>query len=187
MRLPNGRVRKFRRSSEDPGCAHELTFSCYRRLPLLSRDRTRRWFLESLDRARHEHDLELWAYVIMPEHAHVLFFPRNPEYRIRTILQAIKQPVMRRAINYLKEHNPGWLDRLCIKPGDSPHFWQPGGGYDRNINCAATAWHVVEYIHNNPVRRSLASCPTDWAWSSARWYAGLDDVVLPMDAAPPPR
>jgi len=187
MRLPNGQVRKLRRSSEDPGCAHELTFSCYHRLPLLSRDRTRQWLLESLDQARRKRDLELWAYVIMPEHVHVLFLPRDPQYRVRTILQTIKQPVMRRAINYLQEHNPGWLDRLRSQPEGSPRFWQPGGGYDRNIDYAATAWSVVDYIHNNPVRKELASCPTDWVWSSARWYAGLDGVVLPMDATPPRR
>ena len=28
-----------------PGEAHELTFSCFQRLPLLSKDRTRHWFL----------------------------------------------------------------------------------------------------------------------------------------------
>jgi len=72
MRLPDGRVRKFRRSSEDPGCAHELTFLCYRGLPLLGRDRTRRWFVNALAQTRARHDLELWTYVIMPEHAHGL-------------------------------------------------------------------------------------------------------------------
>jgi ABC-type glycerol-3-phosphate transport system permease component len=99
MRLPDGRVRKLRRSSEDPGCAHELTFSCYQRLPLLGRDRTRMWFVDALDAARRRHSLELWGYVIMPEHVHVLFVPLDPAYRIRGVLQSIKQPVMRLALN----------------------------------------------------------------------------------------
>jgi len=41
MRLPNGKVQKFRRSTQDFGCAHELTFSSFHRLPVLGRDRTR--------------------------------------------------------------------------------------------------------------------------------------------------
>jgi hypothetical protein len=40
---------------------------------------------------------------------------------------------------------------------------------------------MIEYIHNNPVRRGLAGQPTDWPWSSARFYAGLNDVILAMD------
>jgi putative transposase len=37
-----------------PGHAHELTFSCYRRLPLLSRDRTRQWMIEAIESARNK-------------------------------------------------------------------------------------------------------------------------------------
>jgi putative transposase len=65
------------------------------------------------------------------------------------------------------------------------HFWQPGGGYDRNIDNAKVAWASVHYIHANPVRRGLVAHPTDWEWSSARWYAESEDVVLAMDACPP--
>jgi putative transposase len=39
----------------------------------------------------------------------------------------------------------------------------------------------IEYLHNNPVRRKLVATPTEWEWSSARWYAGRRDVPLAMD------
>ena len=211
MRFPNGQVRKLRRSSEVPGSAHELTFSCYRRLPLLGRDDTRRWLIEAIWATANGHQLELWAYVIMPEHVHLLFVPRDPQYRLSRILQSIKQPVMRRAINFLKQHDPARLTQLeetgrghgLAEPDRATrverghgrgepdratpryHFWQPGGGYDRNVAIAKTAWSVVQYIHVNPVRRGLAERPTDWVWSSARWYAGEAKVVLEMDGVPP--
>ena len=54
------------------GHAHELTFSCYRRLPLLSRDRTRDWMIEAIDKAPKERDFSVLAYVIMPEHVHII-------------------------------------------------------------------------------------------------------------------
>src|SRR5688500_19034631 len=82
MRLEDGTVRKVRHSFNLPGHAHELTFSCYQRLPLLSRDRTRQWFIEALESARKIHRFQLWAYVIMPEHAHVLIFPPIDDYSI---------------------------------------------------------------------------------------------------------
>lgn len=67
--------RKTRRAWDEPGHAHFLTYSCYQRLPLLSRDRTRRWVIEAMDRTRRKLDVHLWAYVIMPEHVHVLLRP----------------------------------------------------------------------------------------------------------------
>ena len=71
MEDADGKVRKRRISYDEPGHAHELTFSCYGRLPLLSKDRTRLWLIEALDVARQRWAFELWAYVIMPEHAHM--------------------------------------------------------------------------------------------------------------------
>jgi putative transposase len=187
MRLPDGRIRKLREVRDVAGEAHELTFSCFRRLPLLARDRTRRWFVEALDAARRRDGFELWAYVIMPEHAHVLLFPTEATYSTAAIRTAIKQSVARKAIAWLRSNNPKWLERLRFVWSNGKvgyHFWQPGGGYDRNIVREDTAWAAVEYIHNNPVRRGLVTTPTDWPWSSARWYACDADCLLAMDATP---
>jgi putative transposase len=180
--------RKLRASWNEPGHAHELTFSCRNRWPLLSKDRTRNWLIQALDRARRRHHFDLWAYVIMPEHVHVLLFPRKSDYEISGILRAIKQPVANQAMAYLRKHDPAWLERLRVVGGDgrSMHrFWLQGGGYDRNVHQPETAWKCVLYLHANPVRRGLCHAPTDWAWSSARWYEGLDDVMLDMDDPPP--
>ena len=188
MRNPDGTVRKTRQSVNEPGHAHELTFTCHRGLPLLSNDRTRQWFVEALDRARRKLDLELWAYVIMPEHVHVLLLPGQPDYQMSAILKTIKQPVGQRAINFLKTEAPQWLERLEVTwpNGRVEHrFWQQGGGYDRNIAKPEVAWASVAYIHENPLRRGLVEATVAWPWSSARWYAGDRDVKLAMDARPP--
>ncbi len=165
-----------------------MTFSCYRRLPFLSKDRKRFWLIQAIDAARRRWVFDLWAYVIMPEHAHLLLLPRQVDYQVVMILKAIKQPVARKALAYLRSESPQWLERVRIERPNGRveyRFWQQGGGYDRNIHKAETAWSAVEYIHNNPVRRGLVDCPTDWEWSSARWYAGDRDVRLEMDDRPP--
>ena len=79
-------ARKRCRRYDDPGHAHALTFSCHRRLPLLSRDRTRKSLVESIDEARVREQFDLWAYVIMPEHVHALIRPREPGYEVSRIL-----------------------------------------------------------------------------------------------------
>ena len=106
------RPRKTRPSRDEPGHAHFLTYSCYRRLPLLSRDRVRRWVVDALLRTREELDVGLWAYVIMPEHVHVLLHPRAAHYEMRRILPFLKQPVAKAARHWLEEqHQRAWLEQ----------------------------------------------------------------------------
>src|SRR5947207_2344717 len=94
-------IRKNVKHFNNPGEAHFLTFSCYKRLPLLSKDRTRWWFVEAVEKARIEHEFDLWAWVIMPEHVHMLLWPRQPVYRMDRILASIKKPVGSKAIAHL--------------------------------------------------------------------------------------
>ena len=64
------------------GHAHFYTFSCHQRLPLLTNDVWRGWFVESILHARRELQFELWAYVFMPEHVHLLLRPKQETYSI---------------------------------------------------------------------------------------------------------
>ena len=79
-------IRETRFAWNESGHAHFVTYSCYRRWPLQARDRSRRWVIDALKRVRREQDVALWAYVIMPEHVHVLLHPRAGDYAMRRIL-----------------------------------------------------------------------------------------------------
>ena len=80
-----------------------------------------------------------------------------------------------KALQFLRANQSPWLMRLTNPTTGTAHFWQPGGGYDRNVNKKATAAKMIRYIHENPVRRGLVDSPTEWKWSSAAWYAGDGD------------
>ncbi len=174
--------RKRCRRYNSPGNAHELTFSCYRNRAFLSSDRTCQYLADSIIRARQKHDFDLWAYVFMPDHAHLLICPRKPDYSISQILLSIKQSVSRKAIIYLKKHNPNGLKSLATGQKHRPyHFWQAGGGYDRNITSTRTIINAVRYIHNNPVRRELASSAEQWYYSSVRDWKGTGSGPISID------
>ncbi len=178
-------IRKTRFAWNESGHAHFVTYSCYRRWPLLGRDRSRRWVIDALKRVRREQDVALWAYVIMPEHVHVLLHPRAGDYAMRRILAGLKRPVAQAAKTHLQATGQtAWLERLTVRYPSRQvfRFWQPGGGFDRNIFREKTVPAVVSYIHENPVRRGLAETSTQWAWSSARFWAGSHDSQLEMDA-----
>jgi putative transposase len=155
----------------EAGHAHALTFSCGDRRPLFDSDRLKELFIESLAAARQQKGFDLWAYCIMPEHVHLLLWPRERPYSISAILYAIKRPASFRAGE----------EGLCPRQS----LWLPGGGFDRNLDNVPAVHAEIEYMHGNPVRRGLCARPTDWKYSSARFWAGLDDVVLDMDRTVP--
>jgi putative transposase len=163
----------------EPGHAHELTFTCFRRHPFLKAERTCQWLADAIDDARLESGFRLWAYVFMPEHVHLLIYPDRTPYDIRDILKAIKEPVGRKAVAHIIEYDPAWLPRITVRRGQrvERRFWQAGGGFDRNVNEPGILLAMVEYIHANPVRRRLAGTVEDWKWSSANWRDGKNSLM----------
>jgi putative transposase len=178
---------KRRRRFEEGRRPHELTFSCYHRYQFLSRDRTREWFVEALEAKRRVWPIDLWAWVIMPEHVHLIVAPREPGVAVGRFVGSVKEAVSRRAVAWLREHSPQWLTRIRVVEGTKVRhrFWQPGGGYDRSIDDPDTLEAMIQYIHQNPVRRGMVERAEDFEWSSARWYAGLGPWRMEMDRSLP--
>lgn len=131
-----------RRVFNDPGHAHELTFSTYRRTRLLTDQATCRDFLRNLDRARNTYFFEVWAYVLMPDHVHLLLWPKEQVYSMTEIRASIKQPFAKTALARLESYSDPRLDNLS--PNGRRHFWQTGGGYDRNINSSRACQKNIE-------------------------------------------
>jgi putative transposase len=177
---------KRRRRFDDEICPRELTFSCYHRFAFFSKDQSRRWFLEAVQTVRPRWPIDLWAWVIMPDHVHLLVAPREKTHVGRFAGQ-IKERIARKAIAWLEQNSLEWLARITVAEGKTirRRFWQPGGGYDRSVESESTLRSMIDYIHANPVRKKLVGRPEDWEWSSARWYAGIKPVHLEMDETLP--
>ena len=59
------------------GQARFLTFSCYARLPLLNDSKTRDAFAAHLELQRQRLGFRVIAWVVMPEHAHLILLPEG--------------------------------------------------------------------------------------------------------------
>jgi REP element-mobilizing transposase RayT len=118
------RLEKRRQRFNIPRQPRELTFSCYRRLPFLLRPRVREWFREALEAARAKFGFQLWAYVLMPEHAHLLIYAGEAPEQMSRFLRALKEPVARKAVAFLQANDPAWLARLTVREGQAaqPHL-----------------------------------------------------------------
>ena len=116
----------------------------------------------------------------MPEHVHLLLFPAD-RIGVGAILKSVKQPVAKEAVSWVRRHRPELLPRLLdLQPSGrrAYRFWQPGGGYDRNLLTARELREKIGYIHANPVRRGLVTLPEQWRYSSAAEWEG--DGVGPL-------
>ena len=74
---------------------HFITFSCYRRVPLLRSVRAKNTFVSILGEVRDRYRFVLAGYVVMPEHVHLLI-GEPPKGTPSTVLQVLKQRVSRR-------------------------------------------------------------------------------------------
>ncbi len=182
MHTPSGHRKRIKHYDE-PGHCHELTFSCYRRMPLLTNDLWREMLSHSIDRAVQRHGYQLFAFVYMPEHVHLLVLPISNSGGIDKLLKALKRPFSFRVKKILQDQRSPLLKKLTIqqRPGVKTfRFWQEGPGYDRNMTEASTIEAAIDYIHRNPVRRGLCERAVDWLWSSAKfYYESQQDACLP--------
>lgn len=124
---------------------------------LLEDDAHCRAFLRNLDRARKEWRFQVWAYVMMPNRVHRLLWPTEPVYDMADIRQSIKQPFAKAALARMTVLQDLRLARLSDKR--RRHYWQLGGGYDRNMHSAAACKKSIDTIHDNPVVAGLCALP----------------------------
>ncbi len=91
----------------------------------------------------------LLAYVIMPNHVHVLLEPGIPLPRLTNGLKGVSS----------RDANAR-LGRVGMP------FWQDES-FDHWVRSAAEGERIRQYIEWNPVKAGLTSRPDDWRWSSA--------------------
>jgi len=153
-----------------PYHAHELTFSCYHRYDYLRDSYTCTILMEELNNARNKYNFSLWAYILMPNHVHILLFPKKEKYNISRILQEIKGRTSTRYRQWILESVPECFDNFCVisKSKKTFRLWQPGGGFDRNLWNAKAIHSAINYIEANPVRAGHVKTSENWPWSSAR-------------------
>jgi putative transposase len=162
---------------------HFITFSCYRRLPLLKTAPARDLFVRELARVRAEYEFLLVGYVVMPEHVHLLISePRKGTPS--TVLQMLKQRVSKKLRKKNRETFVGQLRPVFPEPvGNIRSFWQ-SRFYDFNVYTNRKKREKLEYMHCNPLARGLVQHPKDWPWSSWQFYAMAEPGLVGIDIVP---
>jgi len=161
------------------GHLHFITFSCYRRLPLLRSVRAKNLFVEVLARVRERYGFALVGFVVMPEHVHLLIGePRKGTPS--TVIQALKQSVSRG----LRRKRRAPANQLGLGFEDEREmprrFWQLRF-YDFNVWSLKKRVEKLHYMHMNPLKRKLVAHPREWPWSSFSFYSTEKTGLIPID------
>jgi REP-associated tyrosine transposase len=161
------------------GHLHFITFTCYRRLPLLRSIRARNAFVRILGETRDRYGFSLVGYVVMPEHIHLLI-SEPAKGTPSTVIQVLKQRVSRR----LRRKKRDAAGQFCLPfagGGEAlRRFWQRRF-YDFNVWSLKKRVEKLHYMHMNPLKRKLVDHPRDWPWSSFSFYSDLKCGLIRVD------
>jgi putative transposase len=145
--MPTG-LRRFHQTNQ----LHFITFSCYKRQPFLHSEEAKDTVQQILEQTRKQQGLRIAAYVVMPEHVHLL--TNEPATgTLATFIQILKQLTSRK-----------------LKSPEQKQIWQRRY-YDFNVSSPEKLIEKRQYIHRNPVTRGLVTKPEDYRWTSFNHYA----------------
>ena len=105
-------------------------------------------YLDLLHKHCTEAEVSIWAWVLMPNHVHLILTPRDAD-GIRRALSKVHRTYAGQVHERLQRSGHFWQGRFGCVPMDEAHL------------AAA-----LRYIALNPVRARLAKRAVDWRWSS---------------------
>lgn len=127
-----------------------VTFTTRERRAVFQDAWAARLFVDELHKLRHELSFLLLAYVVMPDHVHVIIVPGST-VGLSKIMQYVK----------------GRFARLYhARMGGEGHLWQ-SRYYETIIRDEGSLVRRIHYLEGNPVRTGLVRQPEEYPFSSA--------------------
>jgi putative transposase len=112
---------------------------------------------------RHGVEYDLRAWVIMPNHVHLLF--------------QVQDVPMWRLVDAWKGYTAKEANKILGRKGP---FWQEGY-WDTYMRDQEHERRARRYIENNPTKAKLVTFSKQWPWGSARFRDANERLCLPPD------
>jgi putative transposase len=143
-----------------PGLPHHVTQRGNGRAQTFFGDGDYALYRDLLSASCRANDVEIWSWVLMPNHVHLILVPADEDG-------------IRRALAPVHRRYAGEIHTRLRRTG---HFWQ--GRFGAVAMDEAHLATAVRYVVLNPVRARLVSAAADWRWSSVHAHlSGRDDGV----------
>jgi putative transposase len=172
----------------DPAHLYFITTRAVQRAHIFRRDVIKRILVDSLNTGRILGHYALFAYVIMPNHVHLIvrcLADRSPGKVVGALKRTSAGLILRQ---YEVEGNQSALAfcAAAMPPKRKEQYVVWEHEYQaKNVYSAAFLRQELDYLHNNPVQPhwELAERPEQHVWSSARFYTGDGRALLPLSDA----
>lgn len=144
--------------------------------------------INALNYCQKNKGLEIYAYVMMSNHLHLLCKATNG-FVLSDVIRDFKKFTSKKilqTINEEPESRREWMleyfQKACqhLKREQQFKVWQDGY-HAELVETNLFIKQKVNYIHNNPVKDKIVTEPEEYYFSSARNYAGLEnelDVIM---------
>lgn len=143
-----------------PGLPHHVTQRGNGRARTFFSDDDYRLYRDLLAKHTAAAGVEVWAWVLMPNHVHLILVPDDADGLRRALA-----PVHRT-----------YAGHVHLRQRKSGHFWQ--GRFGCVALDEAHLGAALRYVALNPVRARLCKRAVDWPWSSVPAHLGRKDDGL---------
>ena len=163
--------------------AYFLTFTVVEWVDMFKEDKNKFFLCECLNYCIDNKGLEVFAYVLMSTHMHIL--AASTKNNLSDIVRDFKKFTSGSIITLLKDGcNKESIEMLTIfKSAAEKHsrnknyqLWQQHN-HPEEVYSPKFTLSKINYIHNNPVEAGLVDKPQDYLFSSACDYSGAKSPV----------
>jgi putative transposase len=172
----------------DPTHLYFITASAVQRAHIFRRDLIKRILVDSLNTGRILGQYELFAFVIMPNHVHLILRCLK-DYTPGDVIREFKKATASLTLRQFEaEGNQRALDfcAAAVKPGQKQQHAVWENEYQaKNVFSPAFLHEKLDYTHHNPVQPhwGFVERAEDYIWSSARFYLAEGRALIPLSDA----
>jgi REP element-mobilizing transposase RayT len=170
----------------DPANLYFITTTSASRSHFFYPDEHKQIILDSLDYMHSQRWFKLYAFVIMPNHIHLLVRFSVP-FNLSRVMRDFKKYTAKQIIrNCEAENNMEMLTsfRKAARSSQKQIYRVWEEGFDaRDVFSLDFLAQKLDYIHNNPCQPhwGLVEYPEDYQWSSACFYLLDEPAIIPVD------
>jgi len=172
----------------DPAHLYFVTTSAVQRAHIFRRDTVKRILVDGLYHMYVVDRTQLYAFVIMPNHVHVIVRCQEDD-PLKDVVRDLKANMARLIVWQCQtERSQEALDFLAsaVTRPEKQRFkvWEDGY-HAKDVFSSDFLLQKMEYVHSNPLQPHwrLAERAEDYAWSSARFYLLDEPALIPLSDA----
>lgn len=167
------------------GFTYFLTLTVVDWVDIFTRPAYRHVIVNSLKYCHEAKGLEIFAWVLMSNHLHLVARATKEKITMSDILRDFKKFTSKKIVETLKNENESrkqWLLYRFEYNGkynpkiENYKFWQDGS-HEKECFSLDFTQQKIDYIHQNPVRAEIVEYPEEYLYSSARDYVGKKGLI----------